>query len=162
VRVEEFEAQRDGLACRHCGRIGTLTTRRLPNHSVEVVCACQRWDPIGGAPYLAQGRPSTRKPLSRPDESLAATWARWSDRCAGCGTLAEILDQFGIGRQRQHAPPIATVGGDESQTTLLPLCTLCHEHVTANQRALQALVTRLVDHVRVDTQPGDLADEASA
>lgn len=156
MTVAEFEAQRESLQCRHCGQ-GGLTLRRLENRSLEVRCACGQWDPIGGAPYLAQGRPSTRKPLSRPDESLTATWERWGNRCAGCGTEASVLAQLGIGRHRQHAPPLATVEHDETQTTLIPLCALCHEHITATQRALHAIIARLVNHVRVETRPSDSA-----
>lgn len=150
VTVAEFTAQQADLICRHCGETGNLTTERQPSNSLEVLCpSCHRYDPIGGAPYLAQGRPSTRKPLSRPDETLAATWARWSDRCAGCGTHSRDLAHLGIGRHRQHAPPIACSDGGEESTTLIPLCALCHEHVTATQRALSRIVKNLTEHFSV-------------
>ena len=147
LRVQDFEAQQATLACRHCGQVGALTTERQANNNgLRVVCArCPgKFDPIGGHAYLDQkARPSTRVPLSHPEESVAATWARWLNRCAGCGVSGDDLDALGRGRQRQHAPPLQSVGGDESKTTLVPFCTLCHQHVTANQQDVARLVARL-------------------
>jgi hypothetical protein len=143
--VKEFEAQRTTLRCRHCGAVGRLEARRLPNNNVQVVCpVCQQWDPLGGPAFLKQNGPSTRRPLARPDESLEATWARFGNRCAGCGAHAQHLDQLGLRRERQHAPPIAAVA-NEAETVLLPFCGDCQDAVTANQRRMARLVRSVAE-----------------
>ena len=162
LTLSEFEASRRSLSCRHCRTVGELVTEQNPNNrGLQVVClTCRRFDPIGDTPFLRKNGPRTQRPASRLGESLDEVWATWAHRCVGCGTSTAVLQRLGIGRHRQHAPPLATVDHDVTRTTLVPLCALCHEHVTANQRAIQALVSQLASVLGVKTEPGDRIDEA--
>jgi ribosomal protein S14 len=159
MTLQEFEATRHTLACRQCGTVGVLRTRENPNNrGIHVVCPhCDCRDPLGGRPFLSQRGPRPRRPALSPDASLEAVWAQWGDQCAGCGTTTAWLQRLGIGRHRQHAPPLATVTA-EAETTLLPLCALCHEHVTATQRAMQAIVRALAEQFSVPPHPLDFVD----
>lgn len=146
MTVQEFEARQRTLVCRHCGSLGALTTQKTHAH-VEVICpGCRKWDPIGGAPYLNQNGPQTRRPLTRAGESVRDTWRRWQDRCAGCGVTWDESEALGLLRERQHAPPLADVPS-ESESSLIPMCGWCHQSVTAIRARLRAILQRLGDRL---------------
>ena len=159
MTLQEFEETRHTLACRGCGTVGALQTREsVNNRAIAVICpACDCRDPLGGQPFLSKGGPRSRRPALPRGASLETIWATWGGACAGCGATTELLQRLGIGRHRQHAPPLAMVAA-EAETTLLPLCAWCHEHVSANQRMVQALVRSLSATLGLRPHPLDTVD----
>lgn len=163
MTVAEFTRDRATFRCRHCDSLGQLEVRENPNNrGMQVHCPnCRKFDPIGGAAFLSKHGPKTGVVRSIRTESTQETWARWDCRCIGCGSRWDQLEALKIGRHQHHAPPLAIVG-QEAETTLLPVCSLCHEHLSANQRAFQALLTAIADRLTVPTVPGDRIDEDPA
>lgn len=129
------EALRDA-ECPQCGRKGHYETFKHPNNGgVGLLCACGKQRPLraAGIMWLPQG---THKARPKAPETLEDTWARGGHYCWICGTVADDLELLQVGRTQHHTKPYARHG---HAGTLIPVCTVCHEHVNACQRAMQRM-----------------------
>jgi hypothetical protein len=133
MTLAEFVATQTTLVCNNCKKMGQLATKYLPNNNgYKVICQdCFTTNPLDGITFLKQRGPKRRVKSDTTD--LNKLWSEWGDQCAGCGTTSTMLQRLGIGQHMHHAPPLATVP-DESYTTLIPMCAICHGHLTLVQR----------------------------
>lgn len=127
MTVSEFEAQRERLACQHCGGVGLAKSERHPNNNgVRPVCPqCGSIGPIPGIQWLRQNGAEERRLRRLPGTpSTSEVWAANGDHCGFCGKPWAFCERVGIGLTIQHVVPVVFGGGDGP---LIPFCARCQE-----------------------------------
>lgn len=125
--------------CGACGRVGQFETFLRGAHT-GIKCRCGLEHPLPGVQWLRKAENLEKRP--KPPETIGETWVRCGDYCWGCGLTRDELLMLGIGRDQHHTKPFA----DHGHTgPLIPLCAVCHEHITAVQRHHRRLRERFAN-----------------
>lgn len=139
MTVEEFEEQKDTLACRHCGHIGLQSIWNANNNSIRPVCgACGKryplLDPATGVAiqYLRQRSAASRRLRRLPGEPTGPdVWEANGNHCAYCGKTREECVQYGIGLTAQHIIPCECSHCRDLDLSvsspLVPFCSRCQQ-----------------------------------
>ena len=131
MTVLEFEAQRAGLVCQHCGRDGLQLDRNANNGGIRPVCsACGSKTPIPSVQWLAQTGAADRK-ARRASVDPADVWEANGNHCAFCGKPRWLCERLRIGLTAQHLVPVV-LGGEAG--VLIPFCARCQEASVAALR----------------------------
>lgn len=144
--LEEFEAQRLTLQCRHCHHVGLESARNPNNGGVRPICtSCGSPSPLNGIQWLRQHSAKSRQ-VKRPpgDPSAAAVWAANGNSCAFCGKTSEECERYGIGITKQHVLMFSE-GGEDGP--MIPFCVRCQQASTAAQ-AETVRIRRVVDTIQ--------------
>jgi len=126
MELEEFEAQRLTLQCRHCQHVGLESDRNVNNGGVRPVCpSCWSPSPLNGVMWLRQRGAKSRR-IKRPpgDPSAAEVWEINGGCCSFCGKSREECERYGIGITVQHVKPFSQ---DGVESPLVPFCSRCQQ-----------------------------------
>jgi hypothetical protein len=118
--------------CPRCDSEETLGVFYEPNNGgTGIVChCCGLKHPLRGVMWLPRDKHS--KPKRSND--IAAVIKEAGNYCWGCGAGFEELRRRRIGRHVHHTRPFAKYGEGYPK---IPMCTLCHELISAVQRHRQ-------------------------
>lgn len=149
MTLEEFEAQRDLLACRLCGHVGLVALTNPNNGDLRPGCAnCGYSSSVREVQWLMQT--SADRWMLRPpsgDSSASEVWEANGNSCAFCGKTRTACEQFGIGITIQHVIPVSQ-GGEAGP--LVPFCTRCQQvrvAALAETQRLRHYTERLEDTI---------------
>jgi len=130
------EWERDGFACKDCGRETVLEIHSSDaTHPGGVRCSvCKLHNG-----FLRKEKNIDKRPMIKPGKRQQV-WEAWGNRCVHCGLSLDELQALGVMRTVQHAPPYCVVKTDES---LLPYCDWCQQDSTTAMKRRTALLKRI-------------------
>src|SRR5262249_37600023 len=143
LKTELTRSNADGLLrevlCPKCGTVGKYRLfDNSANNAVGIQCgACGKRHPFMG--WGIQWIPIAKTDKRRSNDIVAVTAAE-GRFCHGCGLNPEELKKLGIALQVHHAQPYANHGNVGKK---IPLCSRCHELMSATQRAHRQLLKYL-------------------
>jgi hypothetical protein len=119
------------VPCPKCGTVGKYSLFDKPtSNAVGIECAaCRARHPFMG--WGIQWVPIAKTEKRRSNDIVAVT-AEHGRYCHGCGLTPEELEKIGFTLQVHHAQPYAGHGDTGKK---IPLCSLCHDLISAAQRA---------------------------
>jgi hypothetical protein len=127
------------VPCPRCGVIGQYQTFVHPaNSGMGITCAaCGAKHPFMG--WGLHWIPKDKKVNYRSND-IAAVIKECGNYCYGCGLDPEDLALLGFALTVHHTRPRAIYGDDVKK---IPLCTGCHEPITALQRIFRKILSLL-------------------
>jgi len=146
MTLDEFNAAKADLSCRHCGTVGLVAVENTNNGGVRPGCpSCGDAVPLAGVQWLKR-----TKRVNRPSGAYdtAEVWEANGNCCAFCGKTSLECERFKIGLTVQHVVPFSEPGGIDGP--LIPFCARCQQAsvaALAETRCLRRYLETLEDQI---------------